>query len=324
MWYTLQKGDEIMIKIALLSKWHVHADMYRKEFEENENVQISAVWDDDKERGGKWAKELNVPFYEDYDELLKTDIDAVSVATSTNLHKEIIIKAAKAKKHIFTEKVLCFTESDAKEVKEAVLANGVKFTISFPHKTRPAVLKAKEIKDSGELGEITYMRVRNVHGGSIAGWLPEFFYDRKKCGGGAMMDLGAHPMYLLNWFMGEPETVKSAFTTVTGKPVEDNAVSILSYKNGAIGVSETGFVSFCDPYVIEISGTKGYLRITADELFVKTEKTNKEWQKEENLPMAGIMPTESFVSDILNNTQNPIYDIENAVKLSATMEKAYK
>lgn len=312
-----------MIKIALISKWHVHADMYRKEFSENENVKISAVWDDDKERGEKWANELNVPFFESYDELLKTDIDAVSVATSTNLHKEIIIKAANAQKHIFTEKVLCFTESDANEVKEAVVKNGVKFTISFPHKVRPCVIKAKEIAESGELGEITYMRVRNVHGGSIAGWLPEFFYDKEKCGGGAMMDLGAHPMYLLNWFMGEPLSVKSAFTTVTGKPVEDNAVSILTYENGAIGVSETGFVSFCDPYVIELSGTKGYLRITADELFIKTENTQKEWQKIEALPEQGIMPVASFVSDIVNNTQNPIFDIEKAVKLSATMEKAY-
>ena len=60
-----------MIKIALLSKWHVHADMYMKEFSANENVKISAVWDDDKERGGKWANELGVPFFEDYDELLK-------------------------------------------------------------------------------------------------------------------------------------------------------------------------------------------------------------------------------------------------------------
>ena len=312
-----------MIKIALISKWHVHAEMYRKEISENKNVQICAVWDDDLERGEKWAQELCVPFYADYDELLKSDIDAVLVSSSTNLHKELIIKAANEGKHIFTEKVLCFTEADANEVKEAVLKNGVKFTISFPHKTRPAVLKAKEIADSGELGEITYMRVRNVHGGAVCGWLPDFFYDKEKCGGGAMMDLGAHPMYLLNWFMGEPIEVKSAFTTVTGKPVEDNAVSILTYENGAIGVSETGFVSFCDPYVIEISGTKGYLRITIDELFVRTEKTNKEWMKIEKLPEAGIIPTESFISDILNDTQNPLFDIENAVKLSSTMEKAY-
>ena len=63
--------------------------------------------------------------------------------------------------------------------------------------------------ESGKLGQITYARVHNYHNGSVApqadgslGWLPPHFYDEVQTGGGAMMDLGAHPMYTLHWFLG--------------------------------------------------------------------------------------------------------------------------
>ena len=115
--------------------------------------------------------------------------------------------------------------------------------------------------DSGKLGRVTYARVRNVHNGSSADWLPPHFYDKAQCGGGAMIDLGAHPMYTLYWLLGAPKTITSTFTAVTNRGVEDNAVSVIEFENGAIGVSETGFVSECNPYTLEISGTDGSLMI---------------------------------------------------------------
>ena len=72
---------------------------------------------------------------------------------------------------------------------------------------------------SGKLGKLNYVRVRKAHNGATGNWLPAF-YDPIACGGGAMVDLGAHPMYLLCDFLGEPRFVQSAFTFVTGRAVE--------------------------------------------------------------------------------------------------------
>ena len=92
-----------MIKIAMVSRWHVHADEYAKELGNTPGVQIVAVWDDDIGRGKAWAEELNCAFYEDYDALLSDpEIDGVAVVSSTDRHPELLIKAAKARKHIFS------------------------------------------------------------------------------------------------------------------------------------------------------------------------------------------------------------------------------
>ena len=313
-----------MLNIAMISRWHVHANQYAREIGETPGVKIAAVWDDDTARGKQWADELGCDFYEDYDALLENpEIHGVAVVSSTNLHPELLVKAANAGKHIFTEKVLAFTKTDAEKIREAVVRNKVHFTISLPHKTMAGVLQAKKMADSGEIGQVTYMRVRNVHGGSILGWLPDYFYDKTLCGGGAMMDLGAHPMYLLEWFLGKPEKIASAFTQVTNRGVEDNAVSIMRFENGAIGVSETGFVSLCDPFTLEISGTKGYIQVQ-DGFRYKNEASNKEWVTVENLDLTLDGPVKYWISSILNNTENALYGIDEAVALTEFMEAAYR
>src|SRR5699024_9723457 len=115
-----------MIKVALLSRWHVHADDYARDIQANEDLSIGLIWDEDVERGEGWAKELDVPFEQDLEAVLSNpDIDAVIVNTPTNMHKEVIIAAAKHKKHIFTEKVLAFTVEDAEAIYTAVKEAGV-------------------------------------------------------------------------------------------------------------------------------------------------------------------------------------------------------
>ncbi len=313
-----------MIRLAMVSRWHVHANDYARNALENPHVKITAVWDDDAARGREWADQLGAVFYADYDELLRSDIDAVIVASSTNLHTGLLTKAAKAGKHIFTEKVLTFTKKDAEAVREAVLESKIHFAISLPHKTQGSLLKAKELVDQGALGDITYMRVRNVHSGSINNWLPDFFYNKELCGGGAMMDLGAHPMYTLSWFLGRPVKVTSIFTNVTHRAVEDNSVTTMCFANGAIGVSETGFVSQTDPYILEISGTKGYLRIhNKKELEYISLDTDKQWVKLETSNPDKRCPLDIWVDGIRSNTQNELYGIDAAVALSELMEAAY-
>lgn len=313
------------MKIAMVSRWHVHANEYAKELRNTPGVEIAAVWDDDAQRGQAWAEELNCKFYEDYDALLADDeIEGVAVVSPTNQHPELLIKAANAKKHIFTEKVLAFTKTDAVKIRDAVVENGVHFTISLPHKTFPGVLQAKKLLDSGELGQATYMRVRNVHNGSIANWLPDYFYDRTLCGGGAMMDLGAHPMYLLGWFLGRPKHTASIFTEVTKRGVEDNAVSVMTFENGAIGVSETGFVSYGDPFTLEISGTKGYVHLQGDVLRYRSEGTGKEWVTVEKPDLTSARPVAYWIDSIRNNTENTLFGIDEAVLLTEFMDAAYR
>ena len=229
-----------MLHVAMLSKWHVHAAEYAERLSKMEDVQITCVWDEEPARGRAWAEELGADFEENLDALLaRPDVDAVCIDTPTNMHKEVMIKAAKAGKHIYTEKVMCLNVADCDEVIRAVEENHVVFTISLPQRTYPRNLFIKEVIDSGILGDITVLRCRNCHDGALAGWLPDYWYDPETTGGGAMMDLGAHPMYLSAWMLGNPVRIQSMFNNKTGHAVEDNSISTIEFENGAIAVSET-------------------------------------------------------------------------------------
>lgn len=310
------------MNIAIISYWHVHAEGYTKEIIEKTNSKVCAIWDEDKTRGEKYAENFSVKFYEDYDELLRNDeIQGVVINSATNKHTELIIKAIKAGKKVFSEKVLALTNAECLQIGKALEENNGELTLSLVKKCNSQFIFAKNLIDSGQLGQITYARVRNVHNGSIGNWLPDHFYNKEQCGGGAMIDLGAHPMYLLNWFLGSPKYVQSVFTDVTGHGVEDNAVSVIEFEKGVIGIAETGFVSVYTPTILEVSGTKGTL-IIKDQVTYATVDTNGEWVTVEELPEEQPSPIIQWANeDFINKDE---FGIEASIMLTRMVEAAYK
>ena len=319
-----------MLKVAMLSRWHVHAEGYAQELQNREDVKITVVWDEEPDKGRAFADKLSAAFEPDLDKLLaRDDVDAVCINTPTNIHPEVIIKSAKAKKHIFTEKVLALTNAEAASIRTAVEESGVKFCISFPHRTFPHNLFAKKVMDEKLLGDVNYMRVRNAHNGASAGWLPAHFYDKEQCGGGAMIDLGAHPMYLIPWIMGKPAEVASAFTCITEHDVEDNAVTLMKFANGAIAVSETGFVTGYCPFMLELYGTEGSLVIIGNDVKLISSNLNEKtdgfggWINPGRLPQALPGPIDQFVDGVLYGKEI-IFGIDDAVVLTEMMDAAYR
>jgi len=312
-----------MLKIGLVGAWHVHFDGYAKEAQNHEGCVITRLWESDEAAGRAAAEKYGCEYFSDYGAFLAGDeVDAVIVSSATNLHPELMIKAARAKKHIFTEKVLAITDGDALKIKEAVDESGVKFCISFPWRSRPDFLWVKQALEDKLIGEVTYCRMRNAHSGASNDWLPASFYDPVACGGGAMMDLGAHGMYLLNWLLGEPKRVTSVFTNFMVESVEDNAVCVLEYESGAIGVNETAFVADKDPFSLEITGTKGTIFAggpTGELVF----NIGMGWIEPDETPDFAGGTIDIFLNGIINGGPIP-YGIDDAVALTRTMSAAYR
>lgn len=312
------------MKVAVLGTWHVHAPQYTKVAL---NLgEVVGVYEENAEWRAEFAKNHNIREFESVDELLNSDCEGVIVCASTNKHVDLIIAAANAGKHVFTEKVLALTVEDCLRVKEAVERNGVNFVISYPWKTAPMIMTLKKAVDDGLVGKINYLRFRNCHGGSVAHWLPAHFYNAKECGGGAMIDLGAHGMYLTHWFLGEPLTYTSTFThacrdeidaKLNPDGIEDNAVTVMSFDNGAIAVNETGFVSYGCPLVLEIGGDKGYLTATCG---------SAKYVPESGAPvmLELLQKTKTPLECFLTETHIDGCGIDEAVVLTKMMVGAYK
>ena len=310
----------------MLSRWHVHADEYAKDVNSHPGAVVVALWDEDPARGAAWAEALSAPFEPDLDSLLaRGDIDAVCVTAPTSMHEDVIIRAARAGKHIFTEKVLAPTVSQCRSIGAAIEASAVKFAISFPRRCIPEILYAKQVLEEGLLGQPTLVRVRIAHDGAIRDWLPAHFYDPATAVGGAMLDLGAHGMYLTRWLLGAPLCATSIFSRVTNHPLEDNAVSVIEYGNGAIGINETGFVSFGGFYSMEIDGTEGNYRMLSPRTGVEIRHggTGGDWQPVTDLPPRRPKPVVQWIDHCLGGAPSD-FGLVEAVELTELMEAAYR
>lgn len=252
------------LRIAVLGAWHVHAEEYGRAALEHPGTELVAVWDDDAERGRDLAAQLGVEFTPDIESLLaRDDLDGVTITTATTTHRELLGRVIAAGKHIFTEKLLAPTLEGCDQLTADAEAAGLVLTVSLPRLSHGYTLALREILDSGRLGRLTYSRVRLAHDGSTRDWLPARFYDPAEAIGGAFSDLAAHPVYLTQLILGtEVTSVRSTFTDMTGRGVEDNASVTITTPDGAIGVIETGFVTPSSPFSIEVHGTEGSVLFT--------------------------------------------------------------
>ncbi len=316
-----------MFRVAMLSKWHVHAEGYAKELAALPNVKITVVWDEDAARGQAWAQELGAEFEPDYRKVLaRADVDGVAVVSPTSMHEELIVAAAQAGKHIFTEKVMSFTLAEANRIAAAVKKAGVKFAISYPQRGWASRQTLKKTLDSGILGQPTLVLMRTSHNGATAGWLPDTFFDVKLAGGGAMMDFGAHPMYLSRWLLGKPVRITSLFNSFTDRPAEDNAVSIVEFENKAMAIVQTNFVCDHCPNTFEVHGTKGSAIAETPDSPVKVttpgapvDANGFTTEPADALPNPWVQWVDACV-----NGGETLYGIDDAVALSELMEGAYK
>jgi predicted dehydrogenase len=143
-----------------------------------------------------------------------------------------------------------------------------------------------------------------------------------------MIDLGAHGMYLTEWILGVPVSASSAFTLTCEKEsvkaknvdmVEDNAVTVMSFENGAIAINETGFVSSYSPVMLEVYGEDGYVRMENNSVVKCTQATNGT-VKEVSVPASQPAPIEQFL-------KGPVLSgcgIKEAKALTHMMTLAYK
>lgn len=267
------------LNVALVGCWHPHVPRYYPILQKREDTALSCVWDSMPERGTEWARKLGAPFVAEYDELLKRpDVDAVCIVAETCRHAELMKKAAEAGKHIFTEKTFTMTMAEAASVRDAVRKNGVQFGIAYIRATTPAFVLGKKLMDSGLLGDVNMVRIRNGVDASKMKDLPPDWFDKRIAGGGVWIDLGCHQMYLMDWMLGEPEDISVNAVNCYGRAVEDNVCAAVRFRNGTLGVAESSCSAFYSPYMFEIYGRKGsYLcRIDMPESEIQLEAENLE------------------------------------------------
>ena len=318
-----------MLSVAFVSAWHVHTKDYARQIRESGKARIAAMWDEEAARGEAWARDHGAEYIPDYGALLaRPDIDAIVCNSPTTMHPELLEKAARAKKHIFTEKLLATSTAECTRLCDIIEESGVTCTVSLPLRSDPCILYAKKLVDSGPLGRISGGRMRRSHSGVSDAWLPEHWFDTSKSGGGAMMDLGAHPAYLLTFLFGAPKRVSGMTSNLFGTSSDENAVALAEFEGGVIATGETAFVTFGVPDLLEIYGTEGSLFIRGSQAKIATKSLRALGITEavpDSLPAPRPMPLLQFLDACLNGTGTPEYlGPRDALDMTRLIEATYE
>lgn len=247
----------------MLSFAHTHADGYARQVREHPRTRIAVVWDEDAERGRAAAERHGAPFEPDLGAVLaRADVGGVVCNAPSSLHPRLLCAAAEAGKHLFTEKVLAVTVAECDRILSAATRAGVRLVVSMPALGDGAMRWAKAALDAGSFGRITMVRARVGHSAALGRWFPpdSWFGDPERAGGGALMDLGCHPVYRLRHLLGQPLTAVAMLRNVAGSygAVDDNGAVLLDFPGGALGIIEASWVQQGGPEGLAIYGTEGW------------------------------------------------------------------
>jgi predicted dehydrogenase len=226
------------------------------------NDEIVAVVDVDASRAAALADIYGSDAYSDWRTAVKDrNIDAIVICTYNDTHAEISIEALKAGKHVLCEKPIARNVEEAIRVLEASKRSKAKLKCGFNHRCHPAMMQAKKIVDSGELGKLIFMRCRYGTTGRV-GYEKDWRMNPEISGGGQLIDQGQHALDLFRWFGGDiSEVMGYTDTLFWNVPVEDNAFALLRAKAGHICSVHMSWTEWKNLFSFEIFGKKAYLKM---------------------------------------------------------------
>ena len=223
---------------------------------------IVAVADISKDRAAGLAARINAKPLTDWRELIKLDLDAVIVATSHDTLAEISVAAVQCGKHVLVEKPAGRNLAELKSIATAATAGNRIVKVGFNHRFHPALLKAREICDSGVMGPMMLVRGRYGHGGR-PGMESEWRCKQELSGGGELIDQGSHLIDLSRWFLGDL-ALDYAYTPhlFWDIAVDDNCFLALKAPGGQMAWLHASWTEWKNVFNLEIYGRDGKLTIT--------------------------------------------------------------
>lgn len=269
------------IRIAQLGTWHVHARHHVEDARANPATEPVVVWDPRPGAAETFGAELGLAAAGDLERVLdRDDVDAVVVDTATTEHPQVVGAALAAGKHVFCEKVLATTGDDVRALVELARDRDRVLGVSLPRLSDASVRTARRLIADGVIGTLTGSRFRYAHHGAVGvPWIPEQFFDPAQTGGGALIDLGAHPISLAMLLHdATPGSVSAILQRTTARAVEDNGVLVMDFGTG-LAVAEVSMVGGFLGSSFELAGTAGTIVAGADGRLLLRRGTVTAWEE---------------------------------------------
>lgn len=261
---------------------NVHLDAYNAN---SDTAEVVSICDIDAEKLQAVGDKRNIQNrYLDYRDLLKTDVDAVSICVWNNVHKEIAVAALQAGKHVLLEKPMAMNESEVREIIAAEKKSGKVLQVGMVWRQNKDAQQVRKMVEDGLLGDIYHIRGiltrrRGIPG--LGGW----FTTKSRSGGGPLIDIGVHWFDISMYLSGQwnPTSVSAMtyhnFTKDmksykyvnmwAGPPKYDGVCDVEDYAAGLLRFGSKATMSFEISWAgnteeecfIELVGTKGGVKV---------------------------------------------------------------
>ena len=260
--------------------------------------EVVIVADVDESRAKTLADEIGCLATMDWERVVcRDDLDVVVVATPNKYLMPVTVAALKTGKHVLCEKPPGRNFSETEEMVAAAKEAGKVLKVGFNHRHHPAIWKAHEICERGEIGPLMFIRAVYGHGGR-PGYDKEWRGDADLAGGGELLDQGVHLVDLCRWFLGDfteavgfintffwdlgyfsdtchceersvrrsnplarHEIASQRTLAMTSPQLEDNAFAMLRTSQGQIAQFHSSWTQWKNRFSFEIFGRDGYVRV---------------------------------------------------------------
>lgn len=259
------------------------ADFHAKAIQAMEGGQLGAIYARNPDKAAALGQKYNCKAYHQLDDLLDdANIDIVTIATPSGAHLEPTLAAAQKGKHIICEKPLEVTPERIQQMIQACAENKVVLAGIFNRRFNPAVQRLKQAVEQGRFGRLTlcdayvkWYRTQEYY--DSGAWRGTWALD----GGGALMNQSIHTIDQLIYLAGDIKRLSASVDCLIheGIEVEDTAVAILEFKNGARGVIEGAtscWSSTGHPAEVQLCGSEGSVFMTDESFRVWDFKESKE------------------------------------------------
>jgi 1,5-anhydro-D-fructose reductase (1,5-anhydro-D-mannitol-forming) len=224
--------------------------------------EIVTVMSTNDERGKKYAADHGIPTSVTTLDALVSDpnVDAVYISTTNELHKDQVLAAAKAGKHILCEKPLATSLADARAMVDACRAANVVFATNHHLRNAASHTAMRDAIAAGKIG--TPLAAKVFHAVYLPPHLQGWRLDRPEAGGGVILDITVHDTDTLRYVLGDDPVEATAFSQKSGLAkagLEDAVMGVMRFKSGLIALFHDGFTTKYSETGFEVHGTEGSL-----------------------------------------------------------------
>lgn len=248
------------------------------------DTRLLAVYDTAEERVKTLASQLGCAYYTQIEDLLdQPDVQAVIVATPNHAHRQFVVAALEAGKHVFCEKPMALKLEDCDAMIDASEKAGLTLMIGHVMRFYSGCNSMRQVIEHGEIGRPLICNVSRTGWLEVGTWVRSWRRSKELCGN-SLFESAIHEIDLMRWFAGDVESVQAYGQNFVHPELEyeDCVTAILKFENGLLGTLESGYAHRSGDHRIKVNGTAGAAQI---DFRTSTVKVNLEGKRERQEPL---------------------------------------